>query len=152
MSTTETVDLVDEETEDGQPRSRLLLVLVALALLLSAAGGAWWFLGDREPPEPTDGEVVVIPPMTTTTGNASLRHARISMGVVLVDGASAEVLTPKLPLLQDALLQAVAEMDAEQLRSLEGSDGLRDRLSREAIEIWGEEVVRRVVLTELLVQ
>ena len=54
--------------------------------------------------------------------------------------------------LRHGLLQAVAEMDSEQLRSLEGSDALRQQLSREAIEIWGEEVVRRVVLTELLVQ
>jgi flagellar basal body-associated protein FliL len=154
MSTAETVDLVDEETEEEEasPRRRLVLLLIGLVLLLSAAGGAWWFLGDREPPEPQDGEVVVIEPMTTTTGNASLRHARIGMGIVLVEGALPEELTPKLPLLQDALLQAIAEMDAEQLRSLEGSDGLRERLSREAIEIWGEEVVRRVVLTELLVQ
>jgi flagellar basal body-associated protein FliL len=152
VSTTETVELVDGETEEARSGRRVPLLLVVLALLLTAAGGAWWFLGDHEPPEPTDGEVVVIPPMTTTTGNASLRHARISMGVVLVDGVAPEELTPRLPLLQDALLQAVAEMDAEQLRSLEGSDGLRVRLSREAIEIWGEEVVRRVVLTELLVQ
>jgi len=152
MSTTETVDLVDEEGEEEGTRSRLVLVLVVLALLLTAAGGAWWFLGDREPPEPTDGEVVVIEPMTTTTGNASLRHARISMGIVLVEGVPVEAVTAKLPLLQDALLQAVAEMDSEQLRSLEGSDALRQQLSREAIDIWGEEVVRRVVLTELLVQ
>lgn len=153
MSTAETVDLVDEETEEEEnPRRRLMLLLVGLALLLAAAGGAWWFLGDHEPAELQDGEVVVLDPMTTTTGNSSLRHARIGMGIVLVEGVVPEELTPKLPLLQDALLQAVAEMDSEQLRSLEGSDGLREQLSREAIEIWGEEVVRRVVLTELLVQ
>lgn len=151
MSTTETVLVVEEEGEETA-RGRLPLLLVALALLMTAAGGAWWFLGDREPAPPSDGEVVVIPPMTTTTGNASLRHARISMGIVLVDGASPDEITQKLPLLQDALLQAVAEMSAEQLRSLSGSDGLRARLSDEAIEIWGEEVVRRVILTELMVQ
>ncbi|MFP4149529.1 MAG: flagellar basal body-associated protein FliL [Nitriliruptoraceae bacterium] len=150
MSTTETVDLVDEEEE--QPRRKVLLLVVGLVLLLCAAGGAWWFLGDHEPAEPADGEVLVVPPMTTTTGNASLRHARISMGIVLVEGVVPDELTPKLPLLQDALLQAVAEMDSEQLRSLDGSDALREQLSREAIDIWGEEVVRRVVLTELLVQ
>lgn len=151
MSTTETIDLVEEELEEGSSRRKLFLI-IGLVVLLLGGGGAYFFLSGGEPEEPVDGEVLVVPSMTTTTGNDTLRHARISMGIVLVEGAVPAELTPKLPLLQDALLQAVAEMDSEQIRSLEGSDRLRERLSQEAIDIWGEEVVRRVVLTELLVQ
>lgn len=151
---TQTVPVTDPELdEQGGGRSRLLIMVTLLALVLAGGGAAWWFvLADHEPAEPQDGEVVAVPSMTTTTGNATLRHARISMGIVLVEGVAAEEVTSQIPMLQDALLREVAAMDADQLRGPEGSDGLRARLSAEAVEIWGPEVVRRVVLTELLVQ
>ena len=155
MTVTETIAVGDPELENGEGvgRSRVLLIAVAAALLLALAGGGWWFfLADREPAPPSDGEVLVLPALTTTTGNSTLRHARISMGIVLVDGEDPDVLERKVPILQDALLREVAEMDADQLRSPEGSDQLRRQLTADAHEIWSEEVVRRVILTELLVQ
>ena len=155
MSVTETIPVPDPELEDeeGGGRSRVFVLLVVLALLVTAGGGAWWFfLADREPPPPADGEVVVLPALTTTTGNSTLRHARIALGIVLVDGEDPEVVDRMIPLLQDALLREIAEMDADQLRSPDGSDQLRRQLTADAHDIWGEELVRRVILTELLVQ
>ena len=154
MTVTETVTVGDPELEDGEGvgRSRVLLIAVAAVLLLALAGGWWFLLADREPAPPSDGEVLVLPALTATTGNSTLRHARISMGIVLVDGETPDVLERKVPILQDALLREVAEMDADQLRSREGSDQLRRQLTTDAHAIWGEEVVRRVILTELLVQ
>ena len=155
MSVTDTIPVTDPEleAEGGGGRGRLLVLLVVLALLVSGAGGAWWFLlADREPAPPADGEVVVLPALTTTTGNSTLRHARISLGIVLVEGEDPAVVDRQIPLLQDALLRGVAEMDADQLRSPDGADQLRRQLTADAHEIWGEEVVRRVILTELLVQ
>ena len=156
MSATETIPVEDPDLEEEQGeggRSRIILIALAVALLLGLVGGTWWwFFADREPAAPADGEVLVLPSQTTTTGNNTLRHARISLGVVLVEGEETDVLEKKIPLLQDALLREVAEMDADQLRSPDGSDQLRRQLTADAHEIWGEEVVRRVILTELLVQ
>ncbi len=155
MSVTETIPVEDPELEDeeGGGRSRLVTVLAVLALLVSVGGGAWWFfLADHEPEPPADGEVVVLPSLTATTGNATLRHARIAIGIVLVEGEETVVVDQKIPLLQDALLREIAQMDADELRSPDGSDQLRRQLTADAHEIWGEEVVRRVILTELLVQ
>lgn len=140
----------------GRPRKKLLVLVAALVVLGGIGAGAWLFLGsasaDEPPPEEVDGEIVPLEPLTTTVGEASLHHARVTLAVVLGAEADPLVVEERVALLQDALLREIARMDAEQLRSAEGSDGLRERLSAQAQEIWGEEVVRRVLLTELLVQ
>ena len=139
---------------DGKTRSRTLLLTLLAVVLLVGSGGSL-FLGDAsadEAPADIDGEIVTLEPLTTTVGQASLRHARITLAVVLTVDADPAVIDGRVALLQDALLREIAELDAEELRSADGTDRLRQRLSAEAQKIWGEDVVRRVVLTELLVQ
>lgn len=146
---------LDPEAEGAEERRSLLgILLVILVVVAVGAAATWWFVlrGPAEAAPLEDGEVVVLEPLTTTLGESSLRHARVNLAVVLVGGEDPEVVEAKAAILQDALLREVARMDADQLRSSEGSDRLRDRLTREAHEIWGDEVVRRVLLTELLVQ
>lgn len=145
---------VPEDEGSKGPRRTLRVLLIILVVVLVGAVAAWWFLL-RTPPEaapPQDGEVVVLEPLTTTLGESSLRHARVNLGVVLVEGQEPELVETKAAILQDALLREVARMDADQLRSSSGSEGLRQRLTEEAHGIWSEEVVRRVLITELLVQ
>ena len=146
--------VLDEEEAPEGDRKALRVLLVILVVVAVAAAATWWFLL-RTPPEPMppqDGEVVVLEPLTTTLGESSLRHARVSLAVVLAEGEDVEGVGAKAPILQDALLREVAQMDADQLRSSSGSEALRVRLSEQAQEIWGENVVRRVLITELLVQ
>lgn len=144
---------------DEPPRGRRKLVVVlVLAIVLGGSGGAagWWFFLRDVPPaeaeEPEDGEIIRLEPLTTTLGEATLRHARVAMAVVLVEGEDPVEAELKAPELQDALLREVATMDADELRSAEGSERLRQQLTTDARRIWGDEVVRRVLLTELLVQ
>ena len=145
--------LSDEEDAEGD-RKTLKVLLIILVVVAVAAAATWWFLlrTPAEPPPPQDGEVVVLEPLTTTLGESSLRHARVNLAVVLSEGEDVEVVGTKAPILQDALLREIAQMDADQLRSSSGSEALRVRLSEQAREIWGDEVVRRVLITELLVQ
>ena len=143
------------EPEVARNASRRWILLLLLLVLLGAGGfAAWWFgwIPQKEAVEPGDGEIVVLEPLTTTLGEANLRHARVTMAVVLTEGEPAELVARHAPLLQDALLREVAAMDADELRSSQGSETLRARLNTEAKSIWGEEVVRRVLLTELLMQ
>ena len=145
-----------EATEEGKGRSRRLLLAVAVVAVILIGAGGWLLLGpaaaDEPPAEEVDGEIVTLEPLTTTVGEASLHHARVTLAVVLTQDADPAVIEPRVALLKDALLRELARVDAEQLRSAEGSDGLRERLSADGQEIWGAEVVRRVLLTELLVQ
>lgn len=146
------VELVEDDAGGG--RGKLIVILAVVVLLLGGGGGVWWFVlaPDEEPAPPGDGAIVAIEPLTTTTGEDTMRHARVGIAVVLVEGQLPEVLDEHLPLLQDELLREIAGMNADQLRSVAGSEELRSRMSEHAVEIWGEEVVRRVVLTELLLQ
>jgi flagellar protein FliL len=148
--------IAEPEVVEEAPRSKRKLVLVALLVaLLGVGGGGWWYLGPAaadEPPVDADGEIVPVPAMTTTVGESHLQHARVSLGIVLQHDADPAVIRPQIPLLQDALLREMAAMSAEELRGTVGSSALRERLGAEARAIWGEDVVRRVILTELLVQ
>jgi flagellar protein FliL len=155
MSAVAIAEQTPEEVPAPRRRRRGLLLAALAVVLLGGVGGSWWYLGPAaadEAPVDVDGPIVAVPPMTTTVGQSALHHARVSLAVVLTDGADAEDITPRIPLLQDALLQQMATVSADELRSAEGSAALRDRLSDQARAIWGEDVVRRVILTELLVQ
>lgn len=145
-------DQVQDGGEGRSSRPWLAIVLAFVVVLASGGGAAWWFLLAEDGHEERDGEVVSLTPLTTTLGEKSLRHARITLAVVLHERVDPEVVPGRAPLLEDALLREVAKMDMDRLRSSEGSDALRQRLSEAAQEIWGEEVVRRVLLTELLIQ
>jgi flagellar protein FliL len=154
-----TATLTDVAELDVPTARRTLPLVLALVLVLLLGGGAaFWFLvlsGDEAQEaevEVVEGEIVTLEPLTTTLGEAGLRHARIGMAVVLAEGQDPLVVAPKEALLKDALLREVALLDADVLRSSEGSAMLREQLSAEARDILGEEVVVRVVLTELLIQ
>lgn len=143
-----------EEAPAARRRGKLLVVLTVAILLGGAA--AWWFLlapsGDDEGGEVVEGAIVTLEPMTTTTGAAGIHHARVGIALVLTEDGSEADIPPKIALMQDALLQAVAERDADTLRSADGSDALRVELTEAAQTIWSPDDVARVVLTELLVQ
>lgn len=142
----------EEGTKTG--RRRLLWAVLGGALVALAALG-WWFLGPASAAEEIpdeDGEIVELEPLTATIGEAGRQHARIRMAVVLTVVADSAVIEPRVALLDDALLKEVSATGGDELRTAEGADQLRVSMSEHARQIWGEDVARRVVFTELLVQ
>ncbi|MFA9446427.1 flagellar basal body-associated protein FliL [Egicoccus sp. AB-alg6-2] len=144
------------EVEEETSSKKKLLLIGAVVVVLVAGVAAWWLFlkpaGEEVAVEPADGAIVSFEPLTTTLGVSAPSHARVTLAVVLTEDADPTVLDARKALLQDALLQEIATMGADQLRSAEGSAQLRAALTEDAKTIWGEDVVRRVVLTELLVQ
>jgi flagellar protein FliL len=143
--------------EPAPPRGRRRLLVIAVVLVAVAATAGWFLVGpgagsEAVADEVVEGTVLPLPPLTTTTGIASPHHARVALGLVLVEGADEGVVAARTPLLQDALLREIATVDADQLRSAAGSDELRQNLTAHAQTIWPDGEVLRVVLTELLVQ
>jgi flagellar basal body-associated protein FliL len=156
ITTTEVHDApADRPAAGGRKR---LVVVVPVVLLVLGAAAAWLQVfapeadGDDAEIELTEGEIVSLEPQTTSLGEAKLHHARVAVAVVLAEGIDPAVVPPRAALLQDALLRELATMDADGIRSAEGSDDLRRRLSEDARGIWEGDQVIRVVLTELLVQ
>lgn len=153
MSATEVL----EEAEEAPRKGRSTWLLIGVLVLLLAVAAAVWFLvlapdGAEADAELLEGEIVSLEPQTTTLGEAKLHHARVALAVVLAEGVDPAVVAPRAALLQDALIRELSTMDADGVRSSEGSDALRQRLSADAKQIWEEDEVIRVVLTELLVQ
>jgi flagellar basal body-associated protein FliL len=144
----------DLELEPPAKKRWKLYLAVLLAVIAGGAAAAFFLLGGDgadEEVEVVEGEIVQLEPQTTTLGAGPAVHARVAIAVVLAEGVAVEVVAPRAPLLRDALLRELASMDSETLRTVEGSDLLRQRLTADAQEIWDEGEVVRIVLTELVV-
>jgi flagellar protein FliL len=155
VATTEVLQVPTAPPKGGKRR---LLLVVGIVMMLIGAAAAWFLIlapdGNVEDVEVAlvEGAIVTLEPQTTTLGEAKLHHARVAVAVVLAEGIDPAVVPPRAALLQDALLRELATMDVDGVRGAEGSDALRQRLSQDAREIWEEDQVIRIVLTELLVQ
>ena len=154
--TTTTMLADDVDLEPGKPWRVRRWLLIALACVVAAAAivgmSALRSASADDDAVQRDGPIITLEPLTTTLGEATLRHARVTLALVLAEGQDPVTVGQRTPELQDALLREVARMDADHLRSSEGSEQLRQQLTEDARGIWGEEVVQRVLLTELLVQ
>lgn len=134
------------------------LVLVAVLLLAVVVAAAYWLvlrpsdeaLADPEPPE--DGDVVEVAELTANVAGEELRYARLSFAAVLEEGAGANDVSERFPILKDAALSELTTMTPHELRSAEGLDALRERLTRRADETYPDGEVLRILVTELVVQ
>lgn len=161
MAKTKTAPAPAEEATEAPARSKkkLLLIAVAVGLLLGAAA---YFLVLKPSPDEAgaaevpaaveEGEIVDVAELTVNVKSAEIHYARVGFAVVLSADATADVVTPDLPLLKDAAISEISRFTPEQLRTPEGGDALRDALTARAQQLWPDGEVRRVVLTSLIVQ
>ncbi len=126
---------------------------------------AVWFVMERDRPsamaseqqdpaqqsEVLTGEIITLDAITAVVGEGGRDYARITMAVVLTATGDPDVIPPRIPLLQDALLLEMAQRSPSMIQSREGAMDLRETMSRHARDIWGDEHVSRVVFTELLI-
>lgn len=111
--------------------------------------------------EEAEGAVVTAGTLTVNLADETPRYAKVGVALVLVEGTDPLPIEGKLPLVLDAVLTQVSGMTAEDLLSTEGFESLREGIGEAAAAIYNEtpedgsaevRVVKRVVLTELLVQ
>ncbi|NOX30076.1 MAG: flagellar basal body-associated FliL family protein [Actinobacteria bacterium] len=149
----------DSDGDDGAKKKKLMIVGGVVAAAAGYFGG--------EPAEamaPTttipleeeaDGAILAVGALTVNLVDDQPRFGRIAFSVLLVEGTDPLLIEPRLPLLLDAALSELALFEASELRTLAGQERLRDQLTERAIEILNSEderVVKRVLLTDLLVQ
>jgi flagellar FliL protein len=129
----------------------LLLVGAGAYFGLQFFGGGEAEAGEAESEPPAEGEVLDVATLTTTVGgDASL--ARVGLAVVLTEGAAADPVTARFPLLKDAAVSELAASEAQELRTADGANRLRRRLTRRAQQIYPDGEVLRVLLTEMVIQ
>ncbi|MCP3935849.1 MAG: flagellar basal body-associated FliL family protein [Actinomycetia bacterium] len=102
-----------------------------------------------------DGAILAVGTLTVNLTDEQPHFGRVAFSVVLVEGTDPLPIEPQLPLLLDAALKRLSSYTADELRTTQGQERLRNELSSDAIELLNDEtdrVVKRVVLTDLLVQ
>ena len=137
---------------------RVKLLVVALVVLAGAGVGAKTFLlpapaaDEGAPAVVEEGPVVTIGQMTTSLAGEGTHYARVDLAAVTNAAADPASLEERFPLMRDEALDVLMGFSAQDLRTVEGADRLRTALTARAQEVWEDEQVLRVVLTDLLVQ
>ncbi len=156
----------DDKGEDSGGDKKKLVIVAVVVLAISyfmfgrgggGAEGATTTTTTIPISEEAEGAVLDVGSLTVNLPGEPVHFARVSVAVVLVEGTDPLVVEGKFPLLLDATLTEMAKTDADTLRTVEGQDALRKALSEKAREIYNDEeegvrLVKRVVLTELLIQ
>lgn len=158
----------DESADEKSGKKFDLKTILIVVLVLGGAG--YFFLGsgggapaDAASTTTTtlpleeldDGVILNAGTLTVNLADPGSRFARVAFSLVLVDGVDPLAVEMKLPLVLDAALSELADFTADQLKASAGQEELRSILSERAREILNSEeerVVKRVILTDLLVQ
>jgi flagellar FliL protein len=80
------------------------------------------------------------------------RYLRITMGLELGDPKSAEVLTKRLPQVRDSILMILPARKVEELQTAEGKISLRTEIISELNALLGKEIVKKIYITEFVIQ
>lgn len=146
---------VAEATGGRGKKMKLVAVVVAVLAVVAVAAKMFLFSGAAAagpPPAPEEGPVVTIGQMTTSLAGGGAHYARVDIAAVTNAAADPAALEADFPLMRDQALTVIMGFTAEQLRTVEGADQLRDALTEKAQAVWEDDQVLRVVLTDLLVQ
>lgn len=147
--------------EAPAPRGRrrlLVIVLCGVAVLLG--GGAAYVLTTggadaattEEPPPVEEGEIVEVGTLTTNLAGPTQQYARVGVALVLAAGADTSAVEADLALVKDAVISEISRHGAADLQGHEGVAALRTGLTEAVGDLFEEDTVVRVALTELLVQ
>ena len=164
--------MADDASEDSSEKKKGKLnpkTLAIVAVVIGAAG--YYFLGSGggDPvaagvptttiplEEEADGAILSAGTLTVNLSGEGTRFGRVAFSLVLVEGVDPLTVEGKLPLILDAALIELANFTADDLLDASGQDDLRRALSESAREILNDEeeqerIVKRVILTDLLVQ
>ena len=166
-----------EEGEEGAKKKKKGGKKKILILLVVGVGGYMMFgrssgaSADESPPIPlseeAEGAVVEVGTLTVNLADEAPRYVKVGVALVLVEGADPLSVAGKFPLVLDAVLTEISSMTAVELLSDTGFEEAKRRIGDQAIGIYNEEAVydeetgtetggvrtvKRIVLTELLVQ
>ena len=151
-------------TQDTAPEKKGKGKLFAIigAVVVAGGAGAFFFLGGSGDASeeaavtttiaPVEGAVVESEEMTVNLADPTPRYARIKFAVVLPEGGDAAAVGNRFPLLKDRVLVILSRFSASDLLASGGLDEVRTHLTEEALDVWPDGEVLRVVVTEMLVQ
>jgi len=136
---------------------KLKLVVPVILLLGAGLAAKSLLLGSpaqkaEAKPKKEEGVIVTMDPVTVNLADAGFHYARVGFGIVLTTTANSKQIEERLPLFKDEAIRTVGGFQSRVLKTVEGQDELRHRLTEVAFELYGEEQVVKVILTEIVVQ
>jgi flagellar FliL protein len=136
---------------------KLKLVVPVILLLGAGLAAKSLLLGSpaqkaEAKPKKEEGVIVTMDPVTVNLADAGFHYARVGFGIVLTTTANSKEVEERLPLFKDEAIRAVGAFQSRELKTVEGQDELRHRLTEVAFELYGEEEIMKVILTEIVVQ
>jgi len=170
--------MADEKPEEKGDDKKSKMNPKVIGAVVVVLGAAWYFFlgpgGGSEAQaavttttitldEEGDGAILPVGTLTVNLTGEGTRFGRVAFALVLVEGVDPLTVEGKLPLILDAALSELAGFTAEDLLDNSGQEKLRSVLSSRARELLNteqdeeagvvaERIVKRVVLTDLLVQ
>ena len=152
--------IVEEEEPKEGGKGKLIGIIGGVVVLLGAVyflflgggGGGEDEAGVTTTTVPAEGPVIEVDEMTITLSDDPVRYARLKFAVVLPEGGDTTVVGDRVPVLKDAVLDVVSGYTAAELVGPGALGTLREELTAQALTVFTEGEVLRVVLTEVLVQ
>ncbi len=144
---------------EGKGKAGKLKLVVPIVLLVGAGlaarslllGGAPAEAG-QGPPKEQEGTIVTMDPLTVNLADAGFHYAQVGIAIVLTTTANTKEVEERLPLFKDAAIRVIGGFESRELKTLKGQEELRHQLTRAASELYGQEAIYEVVLTQIIVQ
>ncbi len=150
----------DGKADKGEKKGKggKLKLVVPIVLLLGAGlagrslllGGAAAEVGQQ--PKEQEGTIITMDPLTVNLADAGFHYAQAGIAIVLTTTANSKEVEERLPLFKDAAIRVIGGFESRELKSLKGQEELRHRLAEAASEVYGDEAIYEVVLTQIVVQ
>ena len=80
------------------------------------------------------------------------RYLRITMGLELGDPKYADELTKRLPQIRDSILMILPSRKVDELQSSDGKNALRTEIQTSMNGLLGKEAIKRIYITEFVIQ
>jgi flagellar FliL protein len=151
-----------KDGKDGKDQKKgkggKLKLVVPIVLLLGAGlaarslllGGSAAEAGQK--PKEQEGPIVTMDPLTVNLADAGFHYAQAGIGIVLTATANQKTVEERLPLFKDAAIRVIGAFESRELKTLKGQEELRKELTQAASQVYGDEAIYEVVLTQIIVQ
>jgi flagellar protein FliL len=151
-----------DEKPGGKKKGKKKLLAV-LVLVVGLGGGAYKFVLapapaadaeaiEDEAPPPEEGEILELPEVVINLANPETRYARVGLALVLEKGVGAKDFQAESAIAKDVVLSYLTAFTVEQLRDPAIKAQVKDELSRQIRQAYGDAKVVRVLWTVLVMQ
>jgi flagellar protein FliL len=151
-------------------KKNIIIVTGIVLILLAIIGGGFFMMWQKLSAldKPKEGEVAKEPEKVERIGMGPVfpldsfivnlsdqggkRYLRITLGLEIDEPKSAEEMTKRLPQIRDSILMVLPSRKVEELQTTEGKNSLRAEIISKLNELFGKEVVKKIYITEFVIQ